>query len=138
MQSDHKITVCFWRGGSSDATTPLFSAADGSQVHQNLCEADPLGPGAVVRSRVDLSRLIDQGRPCAPSVVAVDERFWVGGRQHHARINSDAVVPVPTGADCGPHIQLQSWVENVPLDAGSGLDLVIHAPEERLSILPSQ
>ena len=136
VQADHKVTVCYFRGGSSDGTTPLVTDNGGTAVHQNLCQANPRAPGALVRSRVNLTRLSDAGNPCAPTVVVIDEESWVGGREHHARVNADGKVSLPQGPECGDRVVLQSWVENTPLDAGGGLDFVLHAPDERLALLP--
>ena len=138
LQADHKVTVCYWAGGSSDVTTPLVATTAGStpDKREDLCRADPFAPGAVVRVIARVERLAADGTPCAPAVTAIDEDYWVGGREHHARLNSDAVVVLPVGRACGTGISVRSWVENVPLDAGPSLDVMVHAPDERLAILP--
>ena len=139
IQADHKVTNCWFRGGSSDETTveaPVTGDAGSAPARRDLCPSpNPRSDGVEVGLYTRVTRLASDGTPCARPRVAHETR-WVSGPAHHARLNSTTTVDLPPVAGCSDVLRVRTWVVNEVPAAGSPMPFVVHAPGERVAVLP--
>lgn len=139
VQADHKVTNCWFRGGSSDVTTletPVTGDAGSSPTRRDLCPSpNPRSDGVEVGLYTRVTRLAPDGTPCVRPTVTRQTR-WVSGPAHHARLNTTTQVELPPVAGCSDVLRVRTWVVNEVPPAGSPMPLVVHAPGERVAVLP--
>ena len=116
--ADHKVTTCSSVGGSRDSTTG----------GRNLCEGRVSKEGTDVAVETIVRQLTDSGGICSQQTVS-ERGMHVSRDIHHGMIFSKGVAELDPS--CGKRIQVLSTVK-----VTSGADLMIHAPNEVILIIP--
>lgn len=118
--ADHKVTTCSSPGGSKDSTTQ----------GRDLCRHRVSRKGTRVRTRLIVVQLTRSGHACAPRQVDYGSRK-VTPAIHHAMVFNRVRIKVHHRKGCTPRF----WVRSQVLHR-SGAAMLVHAPADRLTILP--